>query len=588
MRDLSSRTISLNLPHPHDRFYWHETSIRSSLSIVCLCFTAQQTPAPVPVGMRSLHVESRIRRGPLDDLGNTAIEDVTVADRMIPSPQQQRATLADSELDAVGQRRAVLLTCYMTGAQDGRNMGIAGYSYDIVAKLYMPLLEQWGEVIPVSNPRQWLNLAVQAARKRGLDPVHVSFLPFQDVCLTPHAPNIVVPAWEFPDVPDDAFDGNPRNDWRATANRCAVVAVGGPFTVRALCKADTTTPIHVVPVPTPKEYFGLPPWDIGARSTVECSPLVFENNPARRVLSFPPRPAGQYETPRPSRNRDLLRTVSVRAYKRLVRPLLSERVGYTIGSCWETAKKAWRQQPISPNFLKFRKPELDLSGVVYTSILNPIDGRKNWPDLLTAFLTALGDREDATLVVKLIKSDRDAVARVVTYYRMRDIPHRCKLVFVTGYLTDEQMLQLAQGSTYYIQATRAEGNCLPLMNYLAAGRPGISPDHSAIGDYFSDDVGFVVDSHPEPAAWPHDPRLRIRTTWARIVWPSLVAQIRESYRIAKNDPAMYNAMGKRARQKMLGWASAEAIWPRLKGALDAALATTSDQNTTGQRPRVAA
>ena len=214
---------------------------------------------------------------------------------------------------------------------------------------------------------------------------------------------------------------------------------------------------------------------------------------------------------------------------------------------------------------------MDLSGVVYTSILNPIDGRKNWHDLLTGFLLALGDREDATLVIKLICNDKSQVSRVLGYYMCRDIPHRCKLVVIPGYLSDEQMLQLAGASTYYLQTTKAEGNCLPLMNYLAAGRPGISPRHSAIADYFDDAIGFVVDSHPEPSAWPHDPRLRIRTSWGRIVWPSLVEQIRESYWTVKKDRAAYRAMGDRGRRNLFAWASPESIEPRLRSALELVL-----------------
>ena len=110
------------------------------------------------------------------------------------------------------------------------------------------------------------------------------------------------------------------------------------------------------------------------------------------------------------------------------------------------------------------------------------------------------------------------------------------------------------------------------MNYLAAGRPAVSPCHSAIEDYFDEEVGFVVDSHAEPAAFPHDPELRCRTTWARIVWPSLVKQIRASYELAKSDPASYQAMAGKARARMQGWASMDQVGQRLNVALDATVA----------------
>ncbi len=100
------------------------------------------------------------------------------------------------------RRRGILLTGYMTGAEKGKNLGVAGYSYDVVASLFVPLLSRWGEVIPVPKPARRLDSAVRQARQRGLDPVHVSFLPLQDVCFARSAPNVVVPAWEYPDIPN--------------------------------------------------------------------------------------------------------------------------------------------------------------------------------------------------------------------------------------------------------------------------------------------------------------------------------------------------------------------------------------------------
>src|SRR5262249_13342437 len=131
------------------------------------------------------------------------------------------------------------------------------------------------------------------------------------------------------------------------------------------------------------------------------------------------------------------------------------------------------------------REELELSGIVYTSIFSPQDGRKNWDDLLSGFLAALRDRADATLVLKLATADSYWIDRILYYYRLVGLSHRCKIVFITDYLSPQQMLNLARASTYYLTTTRAEGCCLPLPNYLAAGRPGVTPCHSAIGDYFT-------------------------------------------------------------------------------------------------------
>ncbi len=463
-------------------------------------------------------------------------------------------------------KNAVLLTCYMTGATEGNNLGTAGYSYDFVAQLFHPLLEHWGEVIPVPDPRRNLDRAAHAARRRGLKPIHVSFLPFQDAPLAESAPNVIVPAWEFPDVPDHAFGGNPHNNWPAVANRCEGVIVGGPFTQEALQRSGTTAPIHIVPVPTPDAYFSLPAWDPDRHVSLDCRPIVFPR--ASRARSGPvlaPTP-----TVRPLKRLGVALETAVR---RPCKRILGERMyrGLTgRGRAMIHGRVPRNKRAPKPLVSPYvTEPRLDLSGIVYTSIFNPADGRKNWLDLLTGFLYALGDCEDATLVLKLITNNPKAIERLVRYYLNRNVPHRCKVVLLPDFLSEDQMLQLAEASTYYLQTTKAEGNCLPLMNYLAAQRPGVSPCHSAIADYFDERIGFVLDSNPEPAAWPHDPRLRLRTTWARLVWPSVRDQIRRSYELAKCQRALYREMGARGRAKLRAWASESRVEERLLAALDA-------------------
>ncbi|HEY0980773.1 MULTISPECIES: glycosyltransferase [unclassified Schlesneria] len=487
------------------------------------------------------------------------------------------------------KRMAVLLTSYNTGACKGLNLGIAGYSHDIVANLFIPLLSRWGEVYVIPDPRNNLEAAIQEMRNRNLEPVHVSILPFQDVCLTESAPNIVVPAWEFPDIPNEAFDDNPQNKWPDVAAQCKAVFVGGPFTFDALRNAGITVPMHIVPVPTPDPYFELREWAPQQSVSMEIPAMVLPQDIPATPEKVRRLPARQQTKPPPTglKRWGLAIEAGIRNVTRSV-------VGSSLYERYERCQRALKAgyhatlRPTKLSTLYRTSPEIELSGIVYTSIFNPLDGRKNWSDLLTGFLMALGDCKDATLVVKLAASRPDAAQGILDYYRDRNIPHRCKVIFITEFLTESQLHDLAAASTFYIQTTRAEGNCLPLMNYLAAARPAISPCHTAIADYFDDQVGFVVESHPEPAAFPHDPELRCRTTWARIVWPSLVKQIRASYRMAKSDPDAYRAMSTRARERMNGWASSEAVWSRLSVALDSTVAAANLEVTPQIKARRAA
>jgi glycosyltransferase involved in cell wall biosynthesis len=215
-------------------------------------------------------------------------------------------------------------------------------------------------------------------------------------------------------------------------------------------------------------------------------------------------------------------------------------------------------------------PRLELSGVVYTSILNPFDPRKNWTDLLTAFLLALRNRDDATLVIKLVAPPQytaQALNGMLGYYKSLGFRHRCRVAFVPGYLSDAQMVELTRATTYYVNSARAEGACLPLQDFLAAGRPGVAPLHTALTDYFDDGIGFVVASHPEPTCWPHDPSQRPTTFWHRLVWQSLHDELAASYEVARQAPDHYRALSQRGREQMAGYASAEEVWPRLLDAL---------------------
>jgi len=221
---------------------------------------------------------------------------------------------------------------------------------------------------------------------------------------------------------------------------------------------------------------------------------------------------------------------------------------------------------------------------VYTTVLNPDDQRKNWQDLLSAFLLATRDRDDATLVVKLVTSHAAPIREVLGHYYRLGVPHRSKLVFITSYLSDEQMRELTLASAYYVTATRAEGACLPLQDFLAAGRPGISPRHTAIADYFDDRMGFIVASHPEPCPWPQDDSGRLHTSWHRVVWSSLRDQIAASYEVACKQGEPYSQMSREARRKMQAWASAATVWPRLAGALALAADESSSAAPVANKP----
>ena len=199
---------------------------------------------------------------------------------------------------------------------------------------------------------------------------------------------------------------------------------------------------------------------------------------------------------------------------------------------------------------------LTLGGLLFSSIFNLGDRRKNHHDLLSAFLLAFQDREDATLVVKLATNpvrEHHEIGLLETMYRSLGIDHKCRFVVITDFLTDQQMAELMRVTTYYVNTSRAEGACLPLQQSLAAGRPSIAPDHTAMADFMDDQVGFVPRTFPEPTYWPHDPEMKTETFWNRMVWSDLRDHLLASADLVENDSREIPREMADDRQALPGW-----------------------------------
>jgi glycosyltransferase involved in cell wall biosynthesis len=460
--------------------------------------------------------------------------------------------------------RALIVSSVFPEAEALQRIGREAYSYHFVQRAFAPLLARWGRTQEVTRPESRLDYALWRARQQNLEPVHLSFTPLHLMYLTARAPNVSFPFWEFPDIPNTNLGNNPRNNWVRIAGRLDLILTASTSTREAFVRAGVATPIHVVPVPIAADYFAVPDWEPGQRLVLDCPAYVFPQPEA------PPAPVPNPWVPA-NPQRLSLKAGARKAYKVYVKPRVPRWVDKYLTLAVRAVVSARQARNQEAHIPYPASPTLALSGVVYSTIFNPFDPRKNWQDLLSAYLYALGDQEDATLVVKLVVCPELAAAAVntvVQYYQALGLRHRCKLAFVSAYLSEAQMVELARASTYYLNTARAEGACLPLQSFLAAGRPGIAPVHTAMADYFSNEVGFIVSSHPEPACWPHDPDKRCTTTWHRLVWQALHDQLRASYALAKQEQAQYQVLARRGREQITEYASAERVWPHLAAALD--------------------
>ncbi|MCQ8279200.1 glycosyltransferase [Acetobacteraceae bacterium KSS8] len=397
------------------------------------------------------------------------------------------------------------------------NLGRAEYSYYFVRRAFHPVLERLGIVVPVHDPARDVRAIAANAEQHGESCVFVSFAAPHNTPLGLPCPTIPVFAWEFDTLPNEVWDDDPRNDWRFVLGRTGQAVTHSGFAVSATRSAmGPTYPVESIPAPVWDSHaalyraqkdgpilprgvsFGVTGRVIDTR-TVDLS---LYNSPTRRAYGFAPLP----------------------------------------------------EHPASGTSL------LRLDGVTFCTVFNPNDGRKNWLDMIGAFIWALRDQADATLVLKLTHREPDKAISAILETLCKLTPFLCRVVLIDGYLSDEDYRRLIEATTFTVNTSHGEGQCLPLMEFMSAGKPAVTPDHTAMADYITERNAFIVSSAPEPTAWPHDPRNAYRTLRQRLRFESLVSAYAEAFRVARRDPHRYAEMSAAAHQDMRAHCSeAEAL-----------------------------
>lgn len=493
-------------------------------------------------------------------------------------------------------------------------MGSPAYSYHFVVEALAPVLARIGPWRLVDHPESRLDFAAAQARSEGHRPIHLAINPLQDVYLSPSLPNVLFPFWEFPEIPDRDFGHDTRQNWPRVCRPASLILSACEFTATAFRAAGVKCPVSVVPIPVPPHAFQLPDYDPSHTWTLTCRHEILGPPPPADAASAPAEehsdaadgPPGSvraraWRAARGGFRRALpwldqatvarlvrikrklararrlpphkLAYAAVRgAYRHRVRPWLSEEALDRVSGAKKKAL-AWigREPTVVPD-PPLPSGALTLGGgLTYLSIFNLGDRRKNHLDLISSFLLAFRDRPDVTLVIKLVTNTfrENHETNVLRHeYRQLGITHACRLLMVTEYLSEPQMDELFRVATYYVNASHAEGACLPLMRALAGGRPAIAPKHTAMADYLDEAVGFVPRSYPEPTFWPHDPEQRLETFRYRPVWSDLRDCFLASASAAEQRPEHYDALSRAARARMSSHASHSAAAAALRSALE--------------------
>ena len=136
-------------------------------------------------------------------------------------------------------------------------------------------------------------------------------------------------------------------------------------------------------------------------------------------------------------------------------------------------------------------------------------GRKNWQDMISAFCATFRDEPDATLVLKLTHHNVGEALADMLHHLYKNQSYRCRIVLIHGYLADPDYERLVEATSYVVNTSYGEGQCLPLMEFMSSGKPAVAPRNTAMIDYIDADNAFIVDSSEEATAWP---TTRVRPT----------------------------------------------------------------------------
>lgn len=463
-----------------------------------------------------------------------------------------------------------LLYAQVTQDTVDRQLGMADYSYFFLLRAFSGVLAELGEVIRLRDVAE-AELIHARCVARDEPCVLISFAPPHKTPLGLACPTVPLFAWEYPDIPERieevCWKNDPRNDWRRVFARTGRAIALSEHTVDAVRRSmGESYPIVAIPAPIRSiawnEAMGrLPDPAHTAPLTVDASVadswrmgldpaglICLEEedgtdfDPTDAAL-LPARPAVVKEPDETGASvpAGMAEPDAVDADSGVSPPLVC----------------GWDLPPARPIRIRPR-------GLVYTSVLTPGVGRKNWEDLITAFCWTFRDNEDVTLILKLAGTDLQRQHYQLLMLLTKLSPIRCRVIAINGYLSDDDYAALVGATTYYVNTSLCEGLCLPLVEFLGEGVPAIAPDNTAMADYISDDLAFVVASYPGvPTVWPHGDSEVNRTSFHQLDWASLSQAFRRSYEVAQHDPARYREMSRRACEAMQAYCGSEAVKSRL-------------------------
>lgn len=448
-----------------------------------------------------------------------------------------------------------------------QRMGMPEYSYYFVLKWFLPALAKLGEVKVIHDPLTEADIEFDRANEEGRYCVLFSFAPPHRTLFPKRCPLIPLVAWEFAHIPDHSWDDSLQNDWRHVFKLTGLAITHSEFARQAILRAmPPNYPVWSIPAPTWDRFAergrklhgndGRVPargLDVHIRGKVIDSDTFMPKTPETGMWRLP-----SLRT----LHEDKLARRSARR-KRSLQKFLARITG--------------RPMPLPRGVADFH---IVAKGVVFATILNSRDGRKNWGDMATSFVSQFQDVEDAVLIFKFNEADSSEAFAALHRELRRFIWMKCRVIAFNGYLEDADFQRFLDGIDYVVNASTGEGQCLPLMELMAMGAPAVAPDHTSMADYITPENAFILPSNTIIAGWPHDPRYIYSTTAFKVHWDAMRDAYGRAYALAKGNPAKYQEMSRAAMNQLEKHSSTRVVTEALQAVLNTSIAQSKMKTKT--------
>ncbi len=436
------------------------------------------------------------------------------------------------------------------GMADGllrKRLGTSEYSYNFVLREFYPLLLEFGSIVRITSLDDSFTQQVADCKKQNEPHCLLFFSAPHNLPAELPCPTIPVFAWEFSDLPSQAFANHDFHDWRQALQTTVGAITHSEFALQRVRNAmDSDFPVWSIPAPVFSKF-----QHINADKSVKSAiPVNIQTLTLAGTV---------YDS-----HTKLTDESTMKQAKDPI-PAMNARSTVHIDE-FETVMSTAPGQQIDEQIKN--EEDIALGGVIYTSILNPSDGRKNWQSLVKTFCWALRDKLDATLVLKFVHHDPNFGIEQIKEITGGLPAFACRILVINSFLESHAYQALMNMSSYAVNVSTGEGQCLPLMEYMSAGIPCVAPQHSAMVDYINHDNAFIVKSSIEPAAIPHDNRFPYSTQQYRVNLDSLASQLRNSYTVAHDKPSTYQKMSIAAISSLRQHCSDEIVSTKLQSVLN--------------------